>query len=102
MPVSEFLARWDRMAAGTPPVTDAEAQVLRSAMQGAADAYRAEVEAARATSARPRSCPPPKGQASITSEDLLKGLRAVPAAQQPRTELKDAFAMMMDARYPCK
>jgi len=101
MTVEEFLARAaalrDKGAAAPAPELDQ----LRDEIRTAAEAYRAVIDSARATGGKPRSCPPPKGQAKIDSATLIAAFQKIPRAQRG-TSVRTAFFSFMDKRYPCR
>jgi hypothetical protein len=102
MTVAEFLAKANAlkakgfMALGSPDI-----KLLKGEMEGVADAYRADIVAARQAGRTPHSCPPPKGKAKIGSKELMAEFEAIPAAQRGMS-VKTAFYAMMKKRFPCK
>jgi hypothetical protein len=103
MSVAEFLAKTDALKAqGVLAMASPDIGLLRGDIATASDAYRAGLAAEVAAGRKPSSCPPPKGTAKVTSDDIIAAFRAIPAAQRPRTTTKTAFAAFMTKRYPCK
>jgi hypothetical protein len=102
MTVAEFLAKANAlkakgfMALGSPDI-----KLLKGEMEGVANAYRADIVAARQAGRTPHSCPPPKGKAKIGSKELMAEFESIPAAQRGMS-VKSAFYAMMKKRYPCK
>jgi hypothetical protein len=98
MPVSTFLAKADALAAkGMMAMFSSDVTALKSEIQMASAAYRTN-PASRA----PRSCPPPQGQAKISSDEIIAAFRTMPPAQRTTISVKMAFTELMIRRYPCK
>lgn len=99
MTAAEWMQRWDVLRRqGPAAMKSPELRVLQTAIGEAAGAYRAEVKAAQAAGRVPRSCPP--ARVSVSSEDVTAELRKLPPALLA-SELRIAFAAVMDRRYPC-
>lgn len=102
MTVSEFLAKADALKAkGVLALASSDIGLLRQEIASASDAYRAGLAAQVAAGKKPSSCPPPKGTAKITSDDIIANFKSLPATRQ-KANVKDAFAAFMTKRYPCK
>ena len=102
MAVSEFLAKADALKAqGVLALASPDVGLLRQEIMKASDAYRAGLAAQVAAGKKPSSCPPPKGTAKVTSDDIIKEFKSLPPARQ-KASVKDAFAAFMTKRYPCK
>lgn len=102
MTVSEFLAKADALKAkGLLAIGSSDVALLRQEVMSASDAYRAGLAAQIAAGKKPSSCPPPKGTAKITSDEIVANFKSLPPAQQ-KANVKDAFAAFMTKRYPCK
>ncbi|OYY71875.1 MAG: hypothetical protein B7Y47_06160 [Sphingomonas sp. 28-63-12] len=103
MTVADFLAKTEALKAkgilamGSPDIT-----VLRNEIKGAGTAYRAKIDADVAAGRKPGSCPPPKGTANVTSDDIIAEFSRIPVAQRSKTSVETAFAAFMTKRYPCK
>lgn len=103
MTVAEFLTRADALKAkGMMAMMSPDLKVVRGELQAATTAYRTDVDAARAKGRTDLGCPPPKGQAKITSDSIMADLAAVPKAAQARTTVKSALYDVMRKRYPCR
>lgn len=103
MSVAEFLAKTDALKAkGVLAIGSPDIGLLRDDIAAASDAYRAGLAKEAAAGRRPSSCPPPKGTAKVTSDDIIAAFRAIPAPQRARISTKTAFARFMTKRYPCK
>lgn len=102
MTVAEFLARAHALQArGILAIGSPEIAALRDEMMRIADAYRNDLEAARAAHRPPQSCPPPRGQAKMSSQELIAELDKIPPAQRGM-DLRVAFYAVMKRRYPCR
>jgi hypothetical protein len=55
--------------------------------------------AARAAGRRPAYCPP--GPASLSMEEMLGAMNAVPPARRARTQVRDALRAAFARKYPC-
>lgn len=103
MTVAEFLTRANALKAkGMMAMMSSDLPVIRGEMQAATTAYRTEVDAARAKGRTDLGCPPPKGQAKLSSDIVMADLAALPKAVQTRTTVKAALYDLMKKRYPCK
>ena len=101
MTVAEFLGKVDRLKArGVLALGSSDIGLLKREMEGVTKAYRADVDGASAAGRPPHSCPPPRGQAKMTSSDLLAEFQKIPPAQRGMS-VKAAFYAMMKRRYPC-
>jgi len=102
MTVKEFLAKADALKAqGVLALASPDVGLLRQEVMQASDAYRAGLAAQIAAGRKPSSCPPPKGTAKVTSDDIIKEFKSLPPGRQ-KASVKDAFAAFMTKRYPCK
>lgn len=102
MTVAEFLAKSDAVKAkGMLAMMSSDLTLLRNEMKSVSTAYRADIDAAQKAGKPPHSCPPPKGKASISSDDVMAELQSLPTAEKARTSVKTAFYAMMKKRYPC-
>ncbi len=103
MTVAEFLAKADALKAkGMMAMMSSDLPVVRGEMQAATTAYRTEVDAARAKGRTDLGCPPPKGQAKLSSDIIMADFAAIPKPAQARTPVKVALYDVMRKRYPCK
>ena len=101
MTVNEFLAKTAALQAkGFSAMLSPDLNLVRDEIKTAATAYRAELDAAQAAHRKPRSCPPPKGQAKVDSNTLMASFQAIPPAKRSMS-VKAAFYGFMDKRYPC-
>lgn len=103
MTVAEFLAKTEALKAkGVLAIGSPDIGLLRSEIMTASDAYRAKLAAEVAAGRMPSSCPPPKGTAKVTSDDIIAEFGKIPVAQRSKTSVSTAFAAFMTRRYPCK
>jgi hypothetical protein len=102
MTVDEFLAKAAALKAkGMAAALSPDLGLLRGEIKTAADAYRTDIDADKAAGRKPRSCPPPKGQAKIDSNTLIGSFQTIPASKRG-VSVKTAFYSFMDKRYPCR
>lgn len=102
MTVQEWLSKGDALRAqGVLALGSPDIKLLTDEVKAASDVYRAKLAADLTAGRKPTSCPPPRGQAKVTGEDLTTAFRALPPAQR-RQSVKDAFIAYMTKRYPCK
>lgn len=102
MSVAEFLAKANALKAkGFLALGSSDIKLLRTEVERASDAYRSDLASAKAAGRAPHSCPPPKGQAKIGSNELLAEFEKIPTAQRG-ISVKSAFYAMMKRRFPCK
>ncbi|MET3725054.1 hypothetical protein [Sphingomonas trueperi] len=102
MSVAEFLAKVNALKAkGAMAMFSSDIGVLKQEIEGASTAYRGDLAAAAAAGKTPSSCPPPKGQAKMSSNDLIAAFEKIPPTQRG-ISVKAAFAAMMQQRFPCK
>ena len=100
MPVSTFLAKMDNLAkAGALATMTSDAALVKKELQDDAATLRAERMAAEQAGKAPAYCPDTSG--SLSLEEIVGGLKAVPAAEQGKTEVKDALRALMAKRFPC-
>lgn len=101
MTVAEFLAKTTALKAkGIFAIGSSDIGVLKTEMQAVAADYRTDILAARTADRKPHSCPPPKGQAKLSSTEFIADLERIPVAQRGMS-MKAAFYAMMKRRYPC-
>ncbi|MES2986504.1 MAG: hypothetical protein V4808_01235 [Pseudomonadota bacterium] len=101
MTVAEFLAKANALKAkGMMAAFSSDIGLLKGEMAGITAAYRADIERARAAGRKPHSCPPPKGQAKMGSNEFIAELEKIPAARRG-ISMKQAFYGMMARKYPC-
>jgi hypothetical protein len=99
--VAEFLAKTEALrTGGAAALQSPEIMQLRAETAAMIDDYRALLAQQKARGETPHSCPPPKGQARLGSNDLIREFRALPAADRGMA-IRDAFHAMMRKRYPC-
>lgn len=69
----------------------------QAAGKAAGAAYDADKKSGRPT----RFCPPP-GPRSMRSDEFMKGLGAIPAAERARIDMTEATTRILVAKFPCK
>lgn len=99
--VAEFLAKTAALRTGGVAALDSpEIMRLRAEMKAVTEGYRAELARQHAAGEPPHSCPPPRGQARLGSNDLIREFNAIPPAERGMS-IKDGFYAMMRKLYPC-
>lgn len=102
MTVAEFLSKADALKAkGILAIGSADIALLRNEIKTASDVYRARIDADVAAGRKPGSCPPPRGTAKLSADDLINDFRTIPAAKRSQLSVNTAFAALMTRRYPC-
>lgn len=102
MTVADFLAKVTALKAKGPiAMLSADIGLLKQEIDTASAAYHADLAAAAAAGKRPRSCPPPKGQVKMGSDELIAEFERIPPAKR-NVSVSAAFAAMMHRRYPCR
>ena len=100
MPVREFIARWTAVGKlGEMARLDPELRRLTNELEAILEAWRADVDKAKATG-KPIACPPPRGQAKFDSDKLMAYFKALSPAEQ-EVELKDGLYAYLNKTYPC-
>ncbi len=77
-----------------------DARRLGKEIGGAAEALRAEQDAARKAGRSPPACLPPKGKAKVDARELLAYLRSLPPADRDMS-FRAAFFRYGARKYPC-
>jgi hypothetical protein len=103
MTVAAFLQKADALKArGVAALFSRDISLLKNEVRTAAASLRTERDAAERAGRQPAFCPPPRGQASLNSDELLAYFRSLPPAQRQRTEVRDALRGFFARRYPCR
>lgn len=76
-----------------------EIKALMGEAQRAGQASRAKRLAETAAGKPPRACPPEK--ASMGSDEFMKRLGAIPAAERAKINMTEAMTRITLARFPC-
>jgi hypothetical protein len=99
MAISSFLAKADALQAkGPAAASGSDLAALRMEVNGAVQAYRAQLRS-EVAQGHPSSCPPPR--APFTSTDVLAQMQTYPTAVRPRTSVSTVVADLFRKRYPC-
>ena len=99
MPVSTFLTKSEAlMKKGPMAVFSGDLGLLKKEMQRSGGQLKAERLAAVKAGQKPAFCPPAK--ASMSPNELLNHLRAVPAAQR-NMPFKAAYRSFLVKKFPC-
>jgi hypothetical protein len=100
MPVSTFLAKADALESKGPlALMSSDLALLKREAQAAGKSLKEERLAAVAAGRKPAYCPP--ANASTDSDELLAEMRAIPAAERPRTDVRSALKRLLVKKYPC-
>ena len=101
MTAAAFLDKADALKAkGAMALFSSDLKLLKSEVTGAAGQLRAERVAAANAGRKPAYCPPAKGN-TMNSDQIVAIMRAVPAAERPRVQVKDALRAHFARTYPC-
>ncbi len=101
MDVATFLTKAEAVEKkGMLAVFSSDYKVLKAEIENASKALRAERHAAQKAGRKPAYCP--TGKSGVTVRDILAAMRAVPVAQRPRTQVKDALRTDFARRWPCR
>ena len=96
MTVAEFMARAEALKAkGMMAMFSADLKPVMAEMKAVGPAWRAQLP-----TAQPPVCPP-KG-VRMDEAEMRRVLEAVPPAERPRLQVKDAFIRELNARYRCR
>lgn len=100
MPVSTFLAKADALKAkGIMAMMSSDIGLLKSEVQSAGLAYRAERKASEAKGNPPEICKPEN--AKLDSDELMASFRTIPAAMRPKTTVKQGMIALLRKKFPC-
>ncbi|HYD38713.1 MAG TPA: hypothetical protein VEA60_13935 [Allosphingosinicella sp.] len=101
MDVATFLARADAVRKkGMLAMMSSDYKALRQEILTHSRTLRAERLAAGRAGRRPAYCPPPR--TGLGTDEILAAFRSIPAAQRPRTDVKDALRALLARKYPCR
>jgi hypothetical protein len=101
MNVATFLQKADALQKkGMTALFSGDYRLLKHEVEAATGALRAERLAAEHTGRRGAYCPPPRS--GLKSDEILAHFRAIPTAQRPRTDVKDALRGLLARKYPCR
>lgn len=78
-----------------------EIKVLMAEGQAAAKASREQRLAAKQAGRKLRYCPP-EGPQSMDSDEFMKRLGAIPAAERARIDMTEATNRILAQKFPCK
>ncbi|OYW46859.1 MAG: hypothetical protein B7Z08_09940 [Sphingomonadales bacterium 32-68-7] len=69
--------------------------------KAASQRARANQEAAVAAGRGARFCPPRRGQAALTSDELMRVLAAIPSAERTRIDMTEVMTRIFASKFPC-
>jgi hypothetical protein len=75
-------------------------KLLKNEIVAQSQVLRSERLAAQRAGRKPAYCPPEK--TGLKSDEILAAFRSIPAAQQPRIDVKDALRALLARKYPCR
>jgi hypothetical protein len=101
MDVATFLAKADALKKkGMMALMSSDYKLLKKEIETHSLALRSERLAAERAGRKPAYCPPAKS--GLNSDELLAAFRSIPAAQRPRTDVKDALRALLARKFPCR
>jgi hypothetical protein len=101
MDVATFLAKADALQKkGMMALMSSDYKLLKNEIIAHSQTLRNERLAAQRSGRRPAYCPPAKQ--GLGSPEILAAFRSIPAAQRPRTDVKDALRALLARKYPCR
>lgn len=77
-----------------------EIKSLMAEGQAAANKAKDQRVAATRSGSRPRYCPP-EGPQSMNSDEFMRRLGAIPAAERARIDMTEATNRILASKYPC-
>ena len=102
MDVATFLAKADALQKkGMMALMSSDYKLLKKEIVPHSQTLRNERLAAERAGRKGAYCPPPK-QSGLNSDEILRAFRSIPAAQRPRTDVKDALRALLVRKYPCR
>lgn len=102
MPVATFLQKAEALKAKGPmALFSGDMKLLKNEVTGAAGQLKAERVAAAKAGRKPAYCPP-ANSGNMSSDQIIAIMRAVPPAERPRTEVKDALRAHFARTWPCR
>jgi len=102
MNVAEFLAKAEALEKkGAMALFSKDMGLLKSEVQSAGKAIRAERLAATKAGRTPVACPPADGKAKLDSKELMAHFRAIPPAERGMS-VKDGLSGLLAKKYPCR
>ena len=101
MDVATFLAKADALQKqGMLALMSSDYKALRNEIVAHTQALRSERLAAQRAGRRPAYCPP--AGTALTSDEIVAAFRLIPAAQRPRTHVRDALKALLARKFPCR
>lgn len=101
MDVATFLAKADALQKkGMLALMSSDYKLLKNEIIAHSQTLRGERLAAERAHRKPAYCPPAKS--GLKSDEILAAFRSIPAAQRPRTDVKDALRALLARKYPCR
>jgi len=79
-----------------------EIKLLMAEGQASGKAVSARRKADVAAGRKPRFCPPEGAKHNMASDEFMKRLGAIPAAQRSRIDMTEATTRILAGKYPCR
>lgn len=100
MPATTFLAKADAlMAKGPMALFSKDIGLLKAEGARVGNELKAERLALVAQRKSASYCPPPKS--SLSSDELIKGMRRIPKTELAKMQFKDAMRRVLEQKFPC-
>jgi hypothetical protein len=98
MSVADFLVKADALKAkGMMAIFSSDLGPMKGDVQAALKAWGVQV----APPGKPANACPPKGNTTLSVDDILAIMKAVPPVQRASTNTTDAMIAGMNRRFPC-
>lgn len=98
MSVADFLVKADALKAkGMMALFSSDLSLLKREVQTGLKAWMAQV----APPGKPANACPPTGNQTMTVDDIMAIMKAVPPTQRASTDTADALTAGMNRRFPC-
>jgi hypothetical protein len=102
MDVATFLAKADALQGkGMLALFSSDIGLLKREIGADVKALVDEARAA-ASAGRPHAFCPQPGKMSLNSEEIIASMRTVPAAERPRTDVRQPLKVLLARKYPCR
>ena len=102
MDVATFLAKADALQGkGMLALFSSDIGLLKREITTDLKALVDEARAA-ASAGRPHAFCPQPGRMALNSDEILATMRTVPAAERPRTDVRQPLKVLLARKYPCR
>lgn len=86
---------------GMMAIFSSDVKQMMNEGKSAADASRNQRLAAIKAGRKPRYCPP-EGPQKMSTEEFMKRLGAIPAAERSRIDMTEAMTRILIVKFPCR